>query len=153
VTEATDADGLHCIVVGDDGSSGAAAAMRFTAIIAAQSGARVVAVKAYSPLDELGQAKPPIDFPALEKETRRRFETERCAVFAKAGVECRALLVEDPDAVKVIADAAREVDADLVVVGSHGRTGWRERILGRVASKLPHELHCPLTIVPAPKTP
>jgi nucleotide-binding universal stress UspA family protein len=146
------AERLRCIVVGDDGSDGAAAAMQFTAMLAAQSSAQVVAVKAYSPLDELGHAKPPVDFAALEKETRHKFETERCAVFAEAGVECRPMLVEDPDAVKVIAKTADEVDADLVIVGSHGRTGWRERILGSVASKLPHVLRCPLTIVPAPRT-
>jgi nucleotide-binding universal stress UspA family protein len=143
---------LRCIVVGDDGSDGAAAALEFAALLASQSGASVVAVKAYSPLDELGQAKPPIDFAALEKETRRRFETERCAVFADADVECRTVLVESPDAVKVIAHVVEEVGADLVVVGSHGRTGWRARILGSVASKLPHVLECPLTIVPAPKS-
>jgi nucleotide-binding universal stress UspA family protein len=142
---------VRCIVVGDDGSEGAAAALDFAAMLASQLDARVVAVKAYSPLEELDRAKPPIDFAALEKETRRRFETERCALFGEAGVECESRLVEDPDAVDVIRTVASEVDADLVVVGSHGRTGWQARILGSVASKLPHVLGCPLTIVPAPR--
>jgi nucleotide-binding universal stress UspA family protein len=143
---------IRCIVVGDDGSPGAAEAIAFTATLAAQAGAEVVAVKAYSPLDELGNAKPPIDFARLEKETRERFEKERCGIFADVEVACRALLVEDPDAIGVLARTAADVDADLVVVGSHGRTGWRERVLGNVATKLPHALRCPLTIVPAPKT-
>ena len=62
-------------------------------------------------------------------------------------------LIEDPDAIGVLERVAREMEADLVVVGSHGRTGWRERILGNVATKLPHALDCPITIVPAPKVP
>ncbi len=61
----------------------------------------------------------------------------RCATRAS---RIASLLIEDPDAIGVLARTAADVAADLVVVGSHGRTGWRERILGNVATKLPHEV-------------
>ena len=108
-------------------------------------------VKAYSPLDELGKAKPPVDFSKLEDDARQYLEEVRGAPLRDAGVAVRAVLVENPDAVEVMEQLADEQSADLVVIGSHGETGWRERILGSVATKLPHRLHCPITIVPAPR--
>jgi nucleotide-binding universal stress UspA family protein len=144
-------DPVRTILVGDDGSAGAAAAIAFSAALAGPLGAEVVVVEAYSPLDELETATPPVDFSRLEAAARDRLESQRGRVLRDRGIAHRAILVEDPDAIGVLARTAREVGADLVVVGSHGRTGWRERILGNVATKLPHEVSCPVTIVPAPK--
>ena len=148
----SDGDAVRVILVGDDGSPGGAEAIGFSARIAAPLGAEVVVVEAYSPLDELASATPPVDFGQLEAKARDRLETERAAALREAGVAHRVLLIEDPDAIGVLARTAGEVAADLVVVGSHGHTGWRERILGDVATKLPHEVSCPVTIVPAPKS-
>jgi nucleotide-binding universal stress UspA family protein len=143
---------VQVIVVGDDDSAGGAEALAFAARLAQPLGAEVVLVRAYSPLDELRNAPPPVDFKALEQMTRDRLENDRGAVLRDAGVRFRVVLVEDPDAIGVLARTASEVAADLVVVGSHGQTGWRKRILGNVATKLPHALSCPITIVPAPKS-
>ncbi len=143
---------VRVILVGDDGSAGAAEAIAFSAALAAPLGAEVVVVEAYSPLDELGTAIPPVDFGELEAKARERLESQRARVLRDRGITHRAILVEDPDAIGVLARTAIDVGADLVVVGSHGRTGWRERILGSVATKLPHEVSCPVTIVPAPKS-
>jgi nucleotide-binding universal stress UspA family protein len=147
----TDEKRVNVILVGDDGSAGAERAIVFAAALASQLDAEVVLVKAYSPLEELGKVAPPVDFTALRDEERARLDRERCKQFNDAGVRSRVLLVEDPDAIGVLSRTAVEVSADLVVVGSHGQSGWRERILGNVATKLPHALDCPITIVPAPR--
>jgi nucleotide-binding universal stress UspA family protein len=144
-------DGVKVIVVGDDGSKGGENAVAFAAALAAPLRAEVVLVAAYSPLEELGKAEPPVDFAALKAQAQERLERERAAVLRDNDVAHRVELIEDPDAIGVLARAANDVGADLVVVGSHGRTGWRKRILGNVATKLPHELQCPMTIVPAPR--
>jgi nucleotide-binding universal stress UspA family protein len=146
----SDDGSIAVVAVGDDDSAGGAEAISFSARLAAQLGAEVVLVRAYSPLDELKHAAPPVDFKQLEQATRDRLETERAAPLREAGVVYRVMLVEDPDAIGVLARAAKECGADLVVVGSHGKTGWRARVLGNVATKLPLALSCPITIVPAP---
>jgi len=135
------------IVVGHDGSSGADRALAFTAELAARLGAEVVVVRGYNPLEELGRATPPIDFHALEERARVRLHDETCRPLAEAGVVFRSLLVEESGLSAIVSTAAEE-RADLVVVGSHGRTGWRARVLGRVARRLPQMLACPVTIVP-----
>jgi universal stress protein A len=136
------------IVVGHDGSEGAAGALVWAAALAHRASAHVVVVRAYSPLEELGKVEPPVDFAAIEAQRREELEQQWCALLAEVGVSFEARLVEEPDPVLALARVARDVEADLVIVGSHGQTGWRERLLGRVATKLPYEVSCPVTLVP-----
>lgn len=139
------------IVVGHDGSEGARRALAWTAALADRLPARVVVVRAYSPLEELGRAEPPIDFAALEAQRREELEHVWCVDLGDRGISFEARLVEEPDPVKAITEVVEETSADLVVIGSHGASGWKERIVGRVATKLPYAVTCPVTLVPLPK--
>ena len=75
----------------------------------------------------------PDDVPALvEAEARRGLE--------KLARASRRFVVEPidlktPQAWRAILDAAARLDADLVVVGSHGYHGW-DRVLGTTAAKV-----------------
>lgn len=142
---------IERIVVGHDGSPGARNALEWATSLARQLGAEVVVVRGYDPLDELGHAEPPVDFAALEDAARRTLAADWCRPLIDAAVPHRSVLIED-DAVSAIARTVDDERADLVVVGSHGRSGWRERLLGSVATKLPHELPCPVVIVPTGRT-
>jgi nucleotide-binding universal stress UspA family protein len=139
------------IVVGHDGSDGAKLALEWAAALADRLPARVVVVRAYSPLEELGHVKPPIDFAALEAQRKEELEHQWCVELGDAGISFEARLVEQNDPVQAIVDVVHEIEADLVVIGSHGASGWRERIAGRVATKLPYAISCPVTLVPLPK--
>ncbi|EMP8612981.1 universal stress protein, partial [Acinetobacter baumannii] len=46
-----------------------------------------------------------------------------------------------------IIQAAQELNADLIVMGSHGRTSVRKLVLGSVAQKVLGESHIPVLIV------
>jgi nucleotide-binding universal stress UspA family protein len=48
-----------------------------------------------------------------------------------------------------IAEAARSVGADLVVLGTHGRTGVQRLLLGSVAAKVISTAPCPVLTVRA----
>ena len=48
----------------------------------------------------------------------------------------------------LIAEAAKEVEADLIVVGTHGWGGFRSAVLGSVARGLLHTAWCPVLSVP-----
>ena len=67
---------------------------------------------------------------------------------AAAGLVARTWLIEGPIAsIEVpitIVHAAVESQADIVVIGSHGKTGFRETPLGSVAEKVKDQ--CPLPV-------
>jgi len=49
--------------------------------------------------------------------------------------------------VKQIVAYAKSKKIDLVVMGSHGRTGWNKVLLGSVANGVSQNIHCPMLIV------
>jgi nucleotide-binding universal stress UspA family protein len=65
------------------------------------------------------------------------------------GLQClSANLVGDP-AVE-ITSYARRIGAELIVVGTHGRTGIRRALLGSVAELVLRKARCPVLVVPSP---
>lgn len=61
-----------------------------------------------------------------------------------AGLATEAKVVQG-DPREAIVDAARTMGADLVVVGSHGRTGLQKLVMGSVASHV--VAHAPCTVI------
>ena len=50
-----------------------------------------------------------------------------------------------------IIKAAKEKDVDLVVLGTHGRTGLSHALIGSVAEKVVHHAHCPVLTIKHPQ--
>jgi nucleotide-binding universal stress UspA family protein len=53
--------------------------------------------------------------------------------------------------VEEILNAARETSADLIVMGTHGRTGLPHVLLGSVAERVVRSAQCPVLTVRAKK--
>jgi nucleotide-binding universal stress UspA family protein len=84
----------------------------------------------------------------LEKlsETARAALTREVAVLKKRGVRAQSRLGEGT-AAAVIVETARKVPADLIVIGTHGRTGLSHVLLGSVAERVVRRAECPVLIV------
>ncbi len=54
------------------------------------------------------------------------------------------------DPVTVILDVAQEVPCDLIVMGTHGRTGVGRLLMGSVAEKVLRKAQCPVMTVKGP---
>ena len=135
------------IVVGTDGSAGAEGAVHKVIELARERGATVHLVCAYpgrSALERIGMTarQDPIDMRGVAADVLARDEHR----FAEAGFDVEKHAREG-DPAQVIIDVARENDADLIVIGSHGNTGLRRFMLGSVAAKLAHHAPSSLLIV------
>ncbi len=53
----------------------------------------------------------------------------------------------------LIAQAAEDVDADLIVVATHGAGGFTAALMGSVARALCHTAKRPVLVIPPAKTP
>jgi nucleotide-binding universal stress UspA family protein len=64
----------------------------------------------------------------------------------EAGVRIERRLEEGPPA-KVISRVAEEIGCDLIVMGTHGRTGLRRVLLGSIAEQVLRSAPCPVLTV------
>lgn len=67
--------------------------------------------------------------------------------FSTQGVEANTKIVEGQEIYKEIVNTATDINADLLVMGSHGRTGFKKLVLGSVAQKVLGEIHIPVLVV------
>jgi nucleotide-binding universal stress UspA family protein len=137
---------VRTIVVGVDPSEGSGRAVRWTAELAAQLGAHVIAVHAFEPLSYLGKVSPPLDFVALRAAAAADLESTWCRPLADARLIYEPRVVDD-NPVHALIDVADAVDADLIVVGARGQSTFRGIVLGSTSLKLPHETRRPVCIV------
>jgi nucleotide-binding universal stress UspA family protein len=75
---------------------------------------------------------------------RMREAARACGVAATPEVALRPSIVGD-----IIVDHARHHEIELIVMGTHGRTGFRRLILGNVAEHVVRHSPCPVATVPA----
>jgi nucleotide-binding universal stress UspA family protein len=91
----------------------------------------------------------PTVYDDLENSARKYAQTHLSALQAKArtaGVKAVTLLLEGV-VHEEIARAAKSKKADLIVIGTHGRTGLAEFFLGSVASRVAAAAPCPVMTV------
>jgi nucleotide-binding universal stress UspA family protein len=82
---------------------------------------------------------------ALETDGRRA--VERIEGMAEAhGVDVTTAIEEGDPAETIVAYAA-DIDADLIVAGTHGRTGIERRVIGSVAERVVRNATCPVMTV------
>lgn len=63
-------------------------------------------------------------------------------------VECFVQRTDD-SVYQTINKFAKEINVDLLVIATHGRTGLNRLFLGSVAERVARESHCPVLLVPA----
>jgi nucleotide-binding universal stress UspA family protein len=93
---------------------------------------------------------PPVESIVLTDADRGRLRSELQAFAdcdAKSGVPIDFVVLQG-DALREILDEAASVKADLIAVGTHGRSGFERLFLGSVTEKLLRKADCPVLTVP-----
>lgn len=145
-----EADRERRIVVGVEGSGGAKAALRWALQEARFRNACVEVVTAYS--NTYVPASPdfnyvPLDPVDLEAEVQKMQNAVVDEVLAEVGdtsVAVKRVILRGRPADTLIRAAE---GADMLVVGSRGRGGFRGLLLGSVSQQIAHHGDCPVVIV------
>jgi nucleotide-binding universal stress UspA family protein len=101
------------------------------------------------PYADFGLASLPL--PEYETQVRQEVERRLALVASKhvQGVKVRGL-VGRGDAAAEVSRLATEENADLIVLATHGWTGWRHLVFGSVAERVLREAPCPVLSVRSP---
>jgi nucleotide-binding universal stress UspA family protein len=139
---------FHTILHPTDFSPNSAEAFRFACALARDCDARLIVVHAVEPAPAMvGEGTlVPYDLEELREDARRKVDELRPS---DPGIHMETAIRDGP-APAVILDAANELEADLIVMGTHGRTGLRRLFLGSVAELVLRRAHCPVLTVKEP---
>jgi len=141
------------ILVPTDFSEHADRALAYAVNLAAQLDATIhlvhVITLSVTGLPELG-----VEYDVMMMEAARKRAQE--ALDARTGqyrdrVSLAPTRIEVGDAREVIDLVAARIDADLIVMGTHGRRGFRRLVLGSVAESVVRSAPCPVLTVPPGK--
>jgi nucleotide-binding universal stress UspA family protein len=138
------------ILVATDFSSGSDEALDHAIDLAKQTGASLDVVYVLEPIaQELPLGLTPSDGAAQLATIDRELVT-RAARAVNAGLPCRTSMVEGSAATEIV-QRARDLAADLIVIGTHGRRGLAHALLGSVAERVVQRAPCPVLTVPFSK--
>lgn len=140
------------ILLATDGSSASEQAAQLAVDLARTHGARLTALYVVDPYPYLGIGETnPLGFQAYMSAAyehaaqAHRKVGEMCAQGGEP-VQLQLRRSEDMNAAEGILQAAQEERADLIVVGSHGRTGIRRLMIGSVAARVVSQSPLPVLV-------
>ncbi len=139
---------VKVILLPTDGSATAIAAGDFAADIAKCEGARVVVLGVLHPHQWGDTTELPGD--EVIRSDMHRAVADEVARLGGMGVQAEARTWDTPtDQVQTaIEQVAREIGADFIVMGTHGRSGLDRALLGSVTDRVLRHSTVPVLVVP-----
>lgn len=140
------------ILLATDGSPASEHAAALAIALASKQSAKLTAVYVVDPYPYLGLGVAnPYGFEAYMREAQihAREAHARVEALCRQAVPplaVKSLMVEDAAVVNGIVQTAKNEAVDLIVIGSHGRTGLARLVLGGVANKVVAESPVPVLV-------
>jgi nucleotide-binding universal stress UspA family protein len=141
----------RCVLVPTDFSPDADAALAWARALVARTGGKLVLLHAYD-LASLASASGALAAASVEKalaESGRQKLAELRATLGAGNVET-VLSAARPD--PAILETAERAGADLIAIGTRGRTGLAHVVLGSTAERVIRRAHAPVVTVKGAKT-
>lgn len=146
---------VKTILVPTDFSETAQAALEAATSLAKQFGAKIIIVHAYHaeiPMVvtmDAPYALPPGFYEELSAEAQRRVDKLADEITSRDGVKAEGIAMATPAATAII-ERAESMNADLIVMGTHGHTGVKHLLLGSIAERVVRTAPCPVMTVNPP---
>lgn len=143
--------GYERILVPTDMSLFAGQAIRYAGLLRERLGSRITLMYAdetFFPMDVLEM---PLGYYLEQAPTAKATLQKKLVEYAheQFGEAAASTMVVQDVPSRAIVQAAQDIRADLIVMGTHGRQGWRRALLGSVAENVLHETDRPvITVTP-----
>jgi universal stress protein A len=135
---------VRTILFPTDFSRASGAAFDLACAVARDYGARLIVLHVgVPPTPMVPEGLLGMDMEAFETDLR----TLLAEVAAPAEIDVERRLIVAGEPVTDILSVADEVNADLIVMGTHGRSGVSRVLLGSIAERVLHEANCPVLLV------
>jgi nucleotide-binding universal stress UspA family protein len=142
---------IHTILHPTDFSERSKSALAVACTLARDHGALLLILHVeVPPVGACDEGVVVLDLEAYEQGLRKELEQVRPET-GKIRVARRLVMATDP--VAEILRTARRERCDLIVMGTHGRTGLKRLVLGSVAEQVLRRAPCPVLTVKAPFPP
>jgi nucleotide-binding universal stress UspA family protein len=136
------------ILFATDFSSAAEWALPYVIEIAGQSGGTIHVAHVIQP--DIYPLLPPSEWPRIAQGEKRFREEKRSELEQELQGLPYEFILAAGDVWKNLANVIKEKNIDLLILGTHGRTGLEKVLLGSVAEKIFRQATCPvLTVGPA----
>ncbi len=138
---------MRRIILPTDGFANAVSAGRFAAELALAEGAEVLVVSVAEPAAYPGFEDTAVT--AAIKDFAESMAQQEAERLRAQGVPVETLVVESEQAYDGILKAAAECNADVIVMGTHGRGALTRALIGSVADKIVRHASIPVLLVPS----
>jgi nucleotide-binding universal stress UspA family protein len=138
---------LETILLATDGSPASEGASEEAIDLAAQVQARLLVVSVLGASTRPSEASTEVTTSQPDSRDSLTNKAQAIVQRAKAAGADAAFLVWEGDPGEAIVAAADSENADLIVVGSHGRSGVSRFFIGSVSDYVVRHAHCPVMVV------
>lgn len=137
------------ILIPTDGSDRSSMAIEQGLQLAKVLGSKVTFVAVIEPqvivpMDTVPMAG--IDFLEAARAEAKRYLDEATNRAQELGISAESVVIDNAEPASAIALAAEEAGADLIAMGSHGRSGLKALVLGSVTTRVLNESRVPVIV-------
>jgi universal stress protein A len=146
-TAAPVAPRVRKVLVPTDFSDASKKALNYAVSFARQFGSEIILIHVVEPDSALAlETFPPICIEELKANGEENLP-RLLRLAREAGIAKTTSLTRTGVPAHEIIEAAKESDADLIVVATHGHTGWKHFCIGSTAERIARAAPCPVLVV------
>ncbi len=139
--------GFERLLLATDGSESAQAAVQ-EAIAIAKTCSSLLFVVSVVEVNPEYEALAPQIVERAEIETKKDLDSIKAAA-SKEGITCEVLAHQGEEPFRFIIEEANKLKADMIIMGSHGRTGLKRLMMGSVTARVIGHAPCKVLVVPS----
>ncbi len=138
--------GFEKILLATDGSESVEAAIQEAINIARVCSSRLYVLSVVEVNPEY-EALAPNVVEKAETETKEHVDSVKKRA-EKEGISCETIVHQGEEPYRFIVDEAKKTKVEMIVMGSHGRTGLKRLMMGSVTSRVIGHAPCKVLVVP-----